>query len=159
MTRRSAAPLMWLALLPLLGASSGCEVAEGKSCTEVGCQSGFTLAFQNSAWPAGTYTVQAVTAAGPRTCSVVLPFSDISPAVTCSGGAMQLGTSGSALPAAQHSLVGITLPDLPAQVTVTVKRDDKTLASQAFTPAYKTSQPNGAGCEPTCTQAAATLSW
>lgn len=152
----------FLAVLVSLLASAGCENApfEGKACTEIGCVNGFQVEFQTGSWPAGTYAVDAVTSTGTRSCSVKLPFAGVDPGVTCTGDKVQLGTSGSALPAAQHSLVGVTFFDTPAEVTLTVKRDGATLASQIFKPTYKTSQPNGAGCEPTCTQApSAKLTW
>ncbi|MSP93490.1 MAG: hypothetical protein EXR79_17145 [Myxococcales bacterium] len=139
---------------------TGCEAAtDTKGCTEIGCVNGFTVDFQTGTWPAGTYVVYAVTQTTTSTCTVKLPFASIDPGTVCTGDKFQLGTSGSALPAAQHSLVGVSFFDTPAEVTLTVKRDATQLATQKFTPAYKTSTPNGAGCEPTCTQANATLKW
>ncbi len=137
-------------------AALGCETQE-KACTLIGCQSGLVISFAAANWPAGTYQVVAQTPSGQRSCSVALPLASDGQA-TCTG-AMTLGTSGSALPAAQHSLVGVQLPDDPTQVTLTVTRDGSQLANKAFAPAYKVSQPNGAGCEPVCKQASEQLSW
>lgn len=135
----------------------GCEATETKACTLIGCTSGFGVAFQSASWPAGTWKVVAQTPTGERSCTVTLPLpSDGQPQCT---GQLQLGTSGSALAPAQHALTGVQLPDTPTSVSLEVLRDGQQVAKKAFAPAYKTSQPNGAGCEPTCTQANEVLSW
>lgn len=145
-------PLLAFSLLLL-----ACDT-ETQACTAIGCVDGLQIAFQAASWPAGKWQVTAQTPTGARTCTVTLPFASVDPGVQCDA-QVQLGTSGSALPAANHSLVGLTLPDTPTQVTVTVSRDGQQLASQVFSPTYKTSRPNGPKCDPECTQASATLSW
>lgn len=135
----------------------GCEATETKACTMMGCQSGFGVAFQTASWPTGTWKVIAQTPTGERVCTVALPLpSDGQPQCT---GQLQLGTSGSALAPAQHALSGVQLPDTPTSVTLEVLRDGKSVAKKTFAPVYKTTQPNGAGCEPTCTQANEVLTW
>lgn len=93
-----------------------------------------------------------------RTCTVTLPFATVETGATCSPN-LRLNTSGSALPPSQHEILGVHLTDAPTSVTVTIKRDDAMLATQTFTPSYVTTQPNGPDCEPTCTQANATMSF
>ena len=62
---------------------------------------------------------------------------------------MLLGVSGSALPAPQQSLNGLTFLRSPAQITVHVQRDGLTVADSGFQPSYKViREPNGPGCEP-----------
>lgn len=152
----------WTAALLSLAAgltAFACEAieSEGKSCTLIGCESRLSVAFTAATWPAGTYQVLAQTPTGPRTCTVALPLPSNGQAA-CTG-TMTLGTSGSALPTAQHSLVGVQLADQPTQLTLTVTRDGAELAKKTFAPVYTVSQPNGAGCEPVCKQANEQLSW
>lgn len=135
----------------------GCETTETKACTLIGCESGFRVDLQTSTWAAGTWKVEAKVGGDIRTCSVTLPLPANGQA-TCTG-KLTLGTSGSALAPAQQSLTSVHLSDTPTAVTLTVFRDATSQVSKDFAPAYTTSQPNGAGCEPTCTQASATLSW
>ncbi len=135
----------------------GCETTETKACTAIGCESGFQVNLQTSTWAAGTWKVEAKVGGDTRTCSVAIPLPSSGQA-TCSG-KLVLGTSGSALAPAQQSLTSVHLSDTPTAVTVSVFRDGALQASKDFSPSYTTSQPNGAGCEPTCTQANATLAW
>lgn len=154
MNRRSHLAPTLLVMTALLTA---CEASEGRQCTLIGCASGLGVAFQTAAWPAGTWKVIAQTPSGERSCTVTLPLPSDGQA-QCSA-LLQLGTSGSALPAADHALTGVQLPDTPTSLTLKVLRDGQLVAQKAFAPAYKTSQPNGTGCEPTCTQASELLSW
>lgn len=148
-------PIHWVVAGALL--VLGCETSETKACTLIGCESGFQVNLQTAAWASGTWKVEAKVGAETRTCSVTLPLPSNGQA-TCSG-KLTLGTSGSALAPSQQSLTGVHLSDTPTAVTLTVFRDGTLQASKDFAPTYATSQPNGAGCEPTCTQANATLSW
>jgi hypothetical protein len=68
-----------------------------------------------------------------------------------------LEQSGCALPASEHSLGGLQILSAPRAARVTIHRDGIAVASDAITPAYVRSQPNGAGCPPVCEQARATL--
>lgn len=152
--------LSYLVFLPLVVAS--CTSTEepgggGKECTLIGCQSGLAIAFQASNWPAGQWKVVASMAGEERSCTVSLPLPG-SGQPQCQG-KLLLGTSGSALPPASHSLTGVQLPDTPTQVTVEVLRDGVSQAKKAYQLIYKTTQPNGPGCDPICTQAADTLAW
>jgi hypothetical protein len=68
-----------------------------------------------------------------------------------------IGESGCALPASAHGFSDIRFTSSPAKVTIRVERDGQVLAKESFTPAYRTSEPNGPGCGPVCKQASATL--
>jgi hypothetical protein len=92
------------------------------------------------------------------TCTTKLPLSASDPAPSsCTDASVQLGVSGSALPAAQQGLVGLNFTSAPAKVTVTVTRDGAMIGTKDFSPTYKKSQPNGPDCEPTCNNASVAL--
>jgi hypothetical protein len=80
------------------------------------------------------------------------------PNITCSKpDIVQIMESGCALPKDAHGFGDIFLMTAPKDVKVEIARDGKSLLSEHFTPTYITSQPNGEGCEPVCTQAATPL--
>lgn len=138
--------------------AAGCSVSH--ACTEVGCTSGFTLAFQKAStpWEPGTYSVNIDADGKQITCTATLPLSatDAEPS-SCSDKSVQLGVSGSALPAAEHSLSELSFTSMPARVKVTVTRDGMIVGDKEFTPTYEKSQPNGPDCEPTCNSASGSL--
>jgi hypothetical protein len=138
-----------LALLP------GC-VIETESCTQLGCGPAFRVEFSRATWEPGVYRFD-VTADGVATsCAVTLPFSSCSNLVQCDRAdpGFLVESSGCALGAAQHEILGILWPVAgPAAVTVEVRQDGAVLATGSYQPAYTTSRPNGVNCEPTCSQA------
>lgn len=139
--------------------SWGCTVGAPQSpagCTEIGCVSGFRVTLSASSWKAGKYDVVVVADGVTTTCSASLPLTSTSTA-DCTGPGVQLGLSGSMLPAAQQSLSEIALTATPKSVKITVSRDGAELATKSFTPAYTTARPNGPDCEPVCTSASDTL--
>jgi hypothetical protein len=139
--------------------AAGCS-APSHACTEIGCVNGLTLSFQkaSSTWEPGMYSI-VIDADGKKiTCTTKLPLSATDPAPSsCTDASVQLGVSGSALPAAQHGLVGLDFTSTPAKVTVTVTRDNAMIGTKDFSPTYKKSQPNGPDCEPVCNNASDTL--
>ena len=141
----------------LLAACAASDTDEPKACTTIGCANGYSLDFEASSWAQGKYTVELTIDGKPCTCEATLPL-DASSKSTCTLPEVQLGLSGSALPVGEQGLVGLVFTSQPAKIDVTVKRDGATLGQPAsFTPAYKTSQPNGPECGPTCTNASDTL--
>lgn len=137
----------------LLAACSASDDTEPKSCTTIGCVNGYTLDFEASSWAQGKYTVELTVDGKAGTCEATLPL-DASSKSTCTLPEVQMGLSGSALPAGQQGLVGLMFTSQPAKVEVAVKLDGAVVGQPAsFTPAYKTSQPNGPECGPTCTNA------
>lgn len=133
---------------------SGCaSTSTEHPCTALGCQNGYSLDLSAAAWPAGTYLVELVVDGQKGTCEATLPLTEASRAV-CSLPGVRLELSGSALPPAQHALAALAWSGSPAKVDVTVKVNGATLGKPAsFTPAYRTTQPNGPRCEPTCSSA------
>jgi hypothetical protein len=137
----------------LLAACSASDQVEPRACTTIGYVNGYTLDFEASSWTQGKYTVELTVDGKPCTCEATLPL-DASSKSTCTLPEVQLRLSGSALPAGEQGLSGLLFTSQPAKIDVTVKLDGATLGQPAsFTPAYKTSQPNGPECGPTCTNA------
>jgi hypothetical protein len=141
--------------------SVGCDASSqngGSSCTLIGCDGGLRIDFTRSAWPAGNYSVFVVMDANQQAlCQVKLPMSPTESAGICNAEDVLLATSGQMLPANQQSILGVRINGVPKTVNVTIKRDGQTELAADVTPTYVTSQPNGPGCEPTCTQATAQL--
>lgn len=127
-----------------------------KACTQMGCRSSLHIDVTGTKPGKGKYVIE-VEADGKKTqCELSLPLKacDKGPSTTCKGDVkVELGESGCALPPAEHSFGPIQLPDSPSAARVVIKKDGKPLADKRFTPAYKTLQPNGPDCEPTCKQA------
>lgn len=127
-------------------------------CTLIGCNAPLTVAFdRDSVWTPGTYRVVVATSTGAmtQTCTLSLPLHcDVSP--RCDGAwQWNLSTSGCALDANQHAIVGVTFryPAAPGHVLVNVYQDERPIGSGEFSPEYTTSHPNGLECEPTCQNA------
>ena len=118
------------------GAGEGCTVGSG-FCTSIGCsdETSVTLHTASGTLAAGVYSVEVV--AGPLanacTFAVTAPMSD--PAqISCSTTA--------------------TVPGTSPQITIAVARDGQPVGGETLTPQYHAVQPNGAGCAPTCQEAA-----
>jgi hypothetical protein len=142
------------AFASLLGACSG--EFDNRACTEIGCENGLTVHVTPAArWPHGAYRFVVEADGMSVTCSGSLPLSDCATrALACDReGVVTITESGCALPPNEHALGDLHLPGAPASVTVEIFRDEGTIARETFAPTYRTIQPNGPGCEPTCTQA------
>jgi hypothetical protein len=147
----SRAGLLVLAFAACVPGAQSSSSPEPRGCTEIGCQSGFAVDLVRPLpWTAGRYRVE-VTGDANASCEVDLPLSCERPA-RCSGqpGSVTLGLSGCALDASQHSISSVFFPGLPGTVTVTVLQDDRPLGTGTFSPAYRSTQPNGPDCEPIC---------
>ncbi|MBI5536356.1 MAG: hypothetical protein HY898_26785 [Deltaproteobacteria bacterium] len=160
MSRNSPNPGFVVGLLAILMGACVVDPSSDKACTMLGCQNGFVVAFQASSWPTGSYQVALEADGRTVLCSATIPLAKGTPANACDADDVQLGLSGSELAVAQQSLSEVRfLGTLPKQVRVIVRRDSSELAEQTYSPTYKTSQPNGPACEPTCTNASDVLSW
>ena len=121
------------------------------------CSDGLDVAF--SAKQPGSYSFNVVADGEVTTCGATLPLPPCDqPAGGCSRQSVTLGLSGCALPAAEHSLEGISLAGVhPTTIEVFVTRDGEEIAHQTFSPTYQTVAPNGEACGPVCSQATVTL--
>jgi len=135
-----------LALL-LLGLG-GCPASlPARACTEIGCSSGLFIEFEFR--DPGTYTFTVTVDDVVTKCAATLPLPS-APDRPCDRDDVTLALSGSALPAAQHSLGGLHLPTTAARsVSIKATRDGMPLGDLTFAPDYKVSPgPNGPDCEP-----------
>lgn len=151
-----------LAIGPVMVAMAalfGCDGPSSRSCTEIGCQDGLLVSVAPAeAWPHGSYRFVVVHDGTTTICTGALPLPACETrALSCDGEGVEIVESGCALEASQHAFGDIRLSSTPASITVTVERDGQPIASQSWTPEYKTLQPNGPGCEPTCTSATVEL--
>lgn len=157
---------MWRLIGPLVGV---CLVActkdqagsagpgPGKMCTEIGCVDGLRIQVEKAtAWAAGSYTFVFDLGAAV-TCKGALPLKacEAGASLTCEpAGKVQIGESGCALAAEAQGFSDIQIAGAPRAVSLKISRDDQPLHAVTLTPVYKTSRPNGEGCEPECTSAA-----
>lgn len=147
-------------LAALLTACAGATPGEGHACTEIGCADGLFVHITPAApWPPGEYRFVVETDGVTTTCTGSLPLPPCETrAITCDReGVVAIGESGCALPPSAHGLGDLTLPSTPEQITVEVQHEGRTLARETFAPRYQTSQPNGPGCPPICTNASVDL--
>lgn len=148
--------LMGMALAAALAtAAPGCAL-ESAGCTEIGCGSAFSVAFQRAGgWEAGTYRVTVVTDGETLECTATLPLDCNAPAPCPSSSGIIIGLSGCALDPSQQSITGVEILQgkAPQSVQVSVYQDEALLGEGSYTPSYTESQPNGPDCEPICKSA------
>lgn len=126
----------------------GCEGA--RECTLLGCSDGFflTVTPEGGAFAAGEYTFALTLDGATRT-------------VSCSLNGAHSQCAGSEITAIERPsgvVFELALPGAKQiEVTITTPCSSTPLATGSFTPTYVATQPNGAGCEPTCRQASATM--
>lgn len=144
----------------LLTACAGAPPGDGRACTEIGCADGlFVRVTPGAPWPSGEYRFIVEAGGVTTTCTGSLPLPACETrAITCDReGVVSIAESGCALPPSAHAFGDLDLPATPEQLTVEVQHEGRTVARETFTPAYQTSQPNGPGCPPICTNASVDL--
>lgn len=133
----------------------GCPtVVDG--CTEIGCADGFTVQLQPELSTPGAIEVEVALDGEVVTCATTLPLDGDAPG-GCEDDRVSLWLSGSALPADQHRVTGLSVATTPTTIAITIRRDGEVVAQGEYTPAYETLQPNGEDCPPTCTYASDSL--
>ena len=124
-----------------------------KICTEMGCIDGFNVELEPKAWPKGKYKIVVTADDKSTTCegALPLPACDKGKALTCKGDVkVMVAESGCALPPDQQAFGPFNFMGTPKKVGIAISRDGKSVAKADFQPAYKTVQPNGPECAPTC---------
>lgn len=127
-----------------------------KACTKIGCRSSLEIEVTGARATKGKYSFEIEADGKKAQCELSLPLQpcDKGLSAKCKGDVkVEMGEIGCALPPAEQGFGPISLPDSPTTARVVIKKDGKPFADKRFTPSYKTSQPNGPGCEPTCKQA------
>jgi hypothetical protein len=113
-------------------------------CTDVGCIDGVsvTLRAPDGVFEAGTYEVTFVLDGVTTQCSFTLAPGELV-AQDCDGSYDLVSTT----------QVAVFRLGLATELRYDIRHDGRALASSRVVPVYKTSQPNGARCGPTCTYA------
>lgn len=140
-----------LLIVALLGCPpSKSDSADLQICTDMGCTDGVDLHFSLTQRGAYAIIAEGLPSGETTTCTGYLPFDGTE---VCTGPGFAT-ISGTKLPDEQQSVEGVYLPatDL-AQVHLTVRVDDVPLVDQTWDLNYRTLQPNGEECEPTCSYA------
>jgi hypothetical protein len=124
-----------------------------KICTEMGCIDGFNVEVEAKAWPKGKYKIVVTADDKSTTCegALPLPACDKGKALTCKGDVkVMVSENGCALPPDQHGFGPFNFMGTPKKVGIAISREGKSVAKADFQPAFKTVQPNGPECGPTC---------
>ena len=138
-----------------------------RACTLIGCEDGLKVDLApDSGWPQGDYRFVIESDAVRVTCrgSLPLPSCAAGRALVCEPAVVTIVESGCALPASAHGFAQISFdPTMrPARVRVSIARgrgaSEAEVAAAEIAPEYRTLQPNGPGCPPTCTQARSQVS-
>lgn len=123
-----------------------------KACTQIGCRDQFVIHTPNVKLAAGTYSITVDADGKTSTCPLVV---DAKGAKTdgCQGDAgVMLALPGSVPVAGAEGGFSLVFDKAPASIKVGVSIGKKKIADQGFTPVYRTFQPNGPDCKPTCKQ-------
>jgi hypothetical protein len=132
-----------------------------RACTDMGCMDGLRIQMTKAtAWPAGEYEMTFDLDGTAVNCkgSLPLPACEQGPALSCTPTErVQVGESGCALPPEQHGWADVQIAESPTRVQVTIRHGAEVLHTSELQPQYRTLQPNGPGCEPTCRSAGATI--
>lgn len=170
---KKATPLSALLATAALGLLIAPEPAcLSHTCSEVGCQDQFSIVVQaaSAALPAGTHRIDVTADGRALSCTFELPSSAQSGGTslaTCSPGLVLFvgpaqscveSTDGNirslkCMPIAGQTRESLQLTGTPSAVTFTQSVNGTILLQTEAKPTYKTSQPNGPDCEPTCRQA------
>jgi len=152
--------------LPALVLTLACSAdtdAPLKACTLIGCVDGLTVDLEPaSGWPAGSYRFTIDADATRVTCSGSLPLPSCAAgrALTCdTPGVVTITESGCALPAGAQGFpqIGFDSKLQPRRVVINITRNDALIGRAELAPEFRTSEPNGPGCPPTCHQAHAQM--
>ena len=132
-----------------------------RACTEIGCMNGLNVRVEKpTPWPAGDYEFVFDLDGTAVTCKGALPLPpcERSPALVCDpAGRVQVTESGCALPAEQHGWGDVQIEGEPAHAKVTIRHAGAVLHEADLQPEYRTLQPNGPDCEPTCRSASVSI--
>jgi len=161
------------ALVLLAGCGAGQPFGPPKACTLIGCEDQFTatLAQADGALPSGPQTLTVAVDGATATCSFTLPLASGAGFVDCPNGLQLLVRQAENCATTMNAQTAtltctpvpgqfseeLTIVGKPATVHVTQTSNGATLVDAAVTPSYQKSQPNGAGCDPICSQASESL--
>jgi hypothetical protein len=127
-----------------------------RACTKIGCMSTLDVAIEDKPGQKGAYVIEVEAGDQKGLCEMKMPAPKCGePWTRCEGTLPLMAKEGEICkqPAKDQMLAPLTIGVAPEKVTVRVLRDKKKVHEETVAPPYKTVQPNGPGCEPTCKQA------
>jgi hypothetical protein len=163
---------LWVGLVLTTSCGSGTPFGGAHACGLVGCGDQFTATVQdaNGSLPSGAQALTVMADGVTTTCSFTLPLATdgaadcpsglqvlVLQAQTCVTSSNSQTKTQSCTPVAGKFAEIVTIAGKPATIHFTQTVNGATALDQTLTPAYTTSQPNGPGCDPVCTQASAML--
>lgn len=124
------------------------------ACTEMACQSGMRIGLRpaSGAWPKGMYRFQVLADDASTNCESSMPLATSSSKPACASDYVLLEESGALLPENDQKFAGIQVLRAAEKITVRVSRDGHELVRGTYAPSYRSVEPNGPGCPPTCKQ-------
>lgn len=145
-----------LLLVLAFGASACGGRSKNPACTEMACQSGMRIGLRpaSGVWPKGSYRFQVVADDASTNCTSTIPLPKGEGQPSCSSELAVLEESGALLGPAEQRFGGVQVLRPAEKITVRVFRDGRELVMGTFAPDYRSVEPNGPGCPPTCKQGA-----
>jgi hypothetical protein len=159
------------AFLVSCGAGSG-PGGGGPACTLVGCSDQLTATLRdaNGGLPSGMQTLSVTADGATTTCSFTLPLAaNQSPQCpsplmvvviqdqTCKTSGTPQYMTQTCTPVAGKFSEQVSIMGKPTMARFTATVDGAPYLDETVTPTYTTTQPNGPGCDPICSQAGVTL--
>ncbi len=135
--------------------STGCGSRQkNPACTEMACQSGIRIGLRpaSGAWPKGTYRFQVLADDASTNCESTMPLPKARPKSSCAADYVLLEESGALLAPGDQRYTGIQVLRAAEKITVRISRDGHELVRGTYAPNYRSVEPNGPGCVPTCKQ-------
>lgn len=144
---------LFVATLALCTTACGSR-QKNPACTEMACQNGMRIGLRpaSGVWPKGTYRFQVLADDASTSCTSTMPLPKHSDKPACSSDFALLEESGALLGAGEQKFGGIQVLRAAEKITVRVFRDGKELVMGTYAPSYRSVEPNGPGCPPTCKQ-------
>lgn len=149
-----------LAALPACIIVTDGDDDDDRACSLVGCANGANIEFvsRSGEWAPGDYTFIIFGATKVYRCEVTLPLPPCEQVVTpCDSPDVMLQVSGCALAPAAQGFGGVYVTPESGSIDVSIRRDGNEIAHSEISPHYVTTQPNGEGCEPICSNASAKM--
>jgi hypothetical protein len=158
-----------LAATSLLLGAAACNQL-GEDCTDIGCASGvmFDILPEDGQWEAGTYALAVTLDDAAYACEFQLPDdlpTSTARSIDCGALTVTLAQRMTCMEVTSGNSAGLrctpnpgeydlllTAYGTPAESTLTLSRDGEEILSDARTLDYEEIFPNGASCEPGCSQ-------
>lgn len=130
----------------------------GKICTQIGCRDQLIVDAPNAKLAPGLYLLTIEADGKSASCPLEITAKEPTTKGCVGALAVKLAFPGNVPVAGAEGGYSLVFDSAPASVTVRMTSSaQKKLGEQTLTPTYKTFQPNGPDCSPTCKQGKETL--